>query len=522
MASKNSSNKSSSRSGKTYYSHHISYWSNWRPSSVTTTNKSTWQTTTKKVWSSWWWSSSWSSSRSSSSSNATYKYNPTTGYYERTDWWTDTYWYTTVGNGKVTTDYASKYANNSTYNSMVSKYWADAVHKALDYTSSWGKDSNQLKSILNWWSSNNSTAWVWTALSKMAFWSSAGNATTQATRNQQIANLLKDSWVKYDNAQSIRELLEKYSPGYAEADEKDRDATASRIFSLYSWNAEAPITNDDVIVWEWDETENEQWIVDYDELLAENWLGWEEDANEETIWDEEPEEDERDRKIRELEDELYEYKNNDYNQLESAVNDALWNKEEEKNTWLTDEQKAANAEASTFAWNRAQENNEQPVVEQAQPEQKQEGLVDTSAYEQRQTKMNNSLEKLWLNIWNTSPQTEQNLIDNAMEGWEQPAPLDEQAQIAESIQSKWEVTPEFTDENTLVNSYETAFDQILNKPDLNSDDIMNIFYSAKDAAALYAARNWLSDEAYKNIVWRIKSSPALKSLLEKYREWQNK
>ena len=55
---------------KTTYSHHISYWSDWRPSSVTTTNNSTWKSTTKAVWSSSS-KSSWSSSSSSSSKNNT-------------------------------------------------------------------------------------------------------------------------------------------------------------------------------------------------------------------------------------------------------------------------------------------------------------------------------------------------------------------------------------------------------------------------------------------------------------------
>ena len=124
------------------YSHHISYWSNWRPTSVTTTNKSTGSTTTRRVWwwgwGGWWWSSS---------NNTTYKYNATTWYYEPTGW-------------SSSNNYASKYANNSTYQSLVKQYWANNVHNALDYMSSWWSNKWQLKSII-WWNSGSSSTAAW-------------------------------------------------------------------------------------------------------------------------------------------------------------------------------------------------------------------------------------------------------------------------------------------------------------------------------------------------------------------------
>jgi len=150
--------------GKTTYSHHISYWSNWRPTSVTTTNNSTWKTTTKGVW--WWgrwWSRWWSSS---SNSNTTYKYNATTWYYEPVWWsswwsrWWSSWWSSSSNN------YATKYANNSAYQSLVKKYWASNVWNALDYMTSWWKvDKSQLNSILSWNSkySNQTSSVSWTS-----------------------------------------------------------------------------------------------------------------------------------------------------------------------------------------------------------------------------------------------------------------------------------------------------------------------------------------------------------------------
>ena len=128
--------------GKTTYSHHISYWSNWRPTSVTTTNKSTGSTTTRRVW---WWG--WGGWGWSSSNNTTYKYNATTWYYEPTGW-------------SSSNNYASKYANNSTYQSLVKQYWANNVHNALDYMSSWWSNKWQLKSII-WWNSGSSSTNAW-------------------------------------------------------------------------------------------------------------------------------------------------------------------------------------------------------------------------------------------------------------------------------------------------------------------------------------------------------------------------
>lgn len=174
--------------GKTTYSHHISYWSNWKPTSVTTTNNSTGSTTTKRVWwwgwGGWWWSSS---------NNTTYKYNATTWYYEPTGW-------------SSSNNYASKYANNSTYQSLVKQYWANNVHNALDYMSSWWSNKWQLKSII-WWNSSSSSATAWNNKA----WSIQDNYTTASLSNYNNAvNHMKSQGMSEADAKSAASwLLEK-------------------------------------------------------------------------------------------------------------------------------------------------------------------------------------------------------------------------------------------------------------------------------------------------------------------------
>ena len=127
---------------KTTYSHHISYGSDGTtPTSVTSTNNSTWKSRTYSVWG-WWWSSS---------SN-------------KTDW-------------------ASKYWNNTAYQSLVKKYWASNVWSALDYmTSWWNIDKSQLNSIISWKIKYSSPT------SSVSWWTSWGNNFTDSYTNASVEN----------------------------------------------------------------------------------------------------------------------------------------------------------------------------------------------------------------------------------------------------------------------------------------------------------------------------------------------
>lgn len=476
----------------------------WSSSSSNSSNNSKWWTSTSK----------WSSS---SSSWWTYKYNPTTGYYERTDWWTNTYWYTTVGNWKVSTDYASKYANNGTYNSMVSQYWADAVHKALDYTSSWGKDSNQLKNILSWWNADASTAWVWSAISKMIFGKWAWDLNSQATRNKEIANLMKESWIKFDNSKSVREFLEKYWQGYKEASDEDKNNTANKIFWLYS-----PASNDDTLnIWENLDGSNTD-DTDYatiDWLLEEEWIAGQDDNSENNWQDDTEEYDERDEIIRRLQEENLAYREREANYMEDSLNNLSQNNQTEEKKWLSDVEKEANTAASAAAWNAAQWWNsvEAEAVTAEQPAT--QPVVNSENYWDRQTKIMNILWNLWYNIDTThSEQAENAEISNAIEWWEPVEWAEEQAAIAESNATNWEETPIYIDEPSLVTSYQKAFDNLLQQwpsPE-TAKEAIKTYLQAKDATALFVVQNKLSDEAYQNILNQIKSVPSLKDLLKNY------
>ena len=151
-------------SWKTIYSHHISYDSNNKPTTVTSTNTETWASRTYSAWWGWGSSSTW---------------------------------------GSAKTDYATKYANNKAYQNLVSRYWADNVHSALDYMTSW---NNVNKSTLNSLLSNK--AWTSGSLG----WSSASDSYTEASisnYNNAINHLKSQGMSDADAKSAASGLLEK-------------------------------------------------------------------------------------------------------------------------------------------------------------------------------------------------------------------------------------------------------------------------------------------------------------------------
>lgn len=421
------------------------------------------------------WSTTWSVA--TPSKWGTYKYNPTTWYYERTDWWYDIYWNTVVWWWKV-----------SNLNSMASNKYGGSY--------------------------NNNVA---SSMSNMKFWNAA-SWTDLNSRNSQIADIMKKNWIKATDATNVKEFLEMYAPGYKEASDEDKNNTANKIFWLYS-----PASNDDTLnMWE-NLNGSENSDIDYSEidwLLNEEW--WNNDENLEWEENEQSLEEmlaERDRQWQQkLDDMRYEYENQYLNNLEEWV-DSLSNNQTEEKKWLSDAEKEANTAASAAAWNAAQwwNNAEAETTTAEQPAT--QPVVNSENYWDRQTKIMNILWNLWYNI-ETAPseQAENQEVWAVLEWWEQEAWAEEQAAIAESNTTNWEETPTYTDEPSLVTSYQKAFDNLLQQwpsPE-TAKEAIKTYLQAKDAAALFTVQNNLSDEAYQNILNQIKSVPSLKDLLKNY------
>lgn len=415
--------------------------------------------------------------------------------------------------GSSGTNWASKYANNKTYNSLVKQYWADNVHNALNYIEWWGSDKNQIKSIVSGWSGNNANNSTLSAISNMKFGKDVYNAGNYnlTSRNAQIADLMKQNWVKITDADSVKSFLEKYSASYKDSSDEDKNNTAQNIYNMY-W--EYYVDNDSPIN---DVTDNEtpsEWEeYDVDDLFWE--IFWED----EWIEGEESPVDDQDEWRQKYEDLLYEREQEKADRLEDSI-DWLSNKEGEdtEKKWLTDAEKEANTAASNAAWNVAQwqwettpEASNQPMNEQT--------VVNSEEYWDRWTKIMNLLNNLWYKI--ESAPTEQWEVaetSNILEGWQPQESAEQQAAIAESNETEWEVTPEYTDEAWLVTSYDKAFDDLLagwSTPE-NIDKVIKTYLQAKDAAALFTVQNNLSDEAYRWMLKRIKSNKSLRTLLKNY------
>lgn len=142
-------------SWKTLYSHHISYGSNNKPTTVTSTNTETWKSRT--YWARWWWGSS------------------------------------NYGWGSTSNNWATKYANNAAYQNMVKQYWADKVHSALDYINWWGKDSSVTKSIL-WWGTK------WWTLSSNQSWDLSWYTAASIENYNNAINHYKSQWMDDESA----------------------------------------------------------------------------------------------------------------------------------------------------------------------------------------------------------------------------------------------------------------------------------------------------------------------------------
>ena len=452
--------------------------SNWSSIGYTTVWWKTSYTSWGKTYSSLSWAMSWTWWVSTPSSWGTYKYNSNTWYYERTDWWKDIYWQTVV--------------------------WWWTVSNLKNYSS-------------NSYGGNNYNNNVASSMSNMKFWNAAA-WTDLNSRNSQIADIMKKNWIKATDATNVKEFLEMYAPGYKEASDEDKNNTANKIFWLYS-----PASNDDTLnMWE-NLNGSENSDIDYSEidwLLNEEW--W--NNNEDLTWEENSQsiEDmlaERDREWQQkLDDMRYEYENKYLDNLEEWV-DSLSNNQTEEKKWLSDAEKEANTAASAAAWNAAQwwNNAEAEATTAEQPAT--QPVVNSENYWDRQTKIMNILWNLWYNI-ETAPseQAENAEISNAIEWWEPVEWAEEQAAIAESNATNWEETPTYTDEPSLVASYQKAFDNLLQQwpsPE-TAKEAIKTYLQAKDAAALFTVQNNLSDEAYQNILNQIKSVPSLKDLLKNY------
>jgi len=356
-------------------------------------------------------------------------------------------------------------------------------------------------STITWSDNNNDNKNKNINLSNMSFWKDVYNAWggyDLAWRNKQIVDIMKKNWIQATNAKSVQDFLEMYSDSYKKADDNDKLNTADKIYKLYNWipefepNNESPLgdtddwnlenyMNDEFNVWENDEPEVENFEEQYDNNL-----------------------------IQDYEDRIAD--------LQSQI-DSLNNKNTtEEKKWLTDEQKTANEEASAAAWNAAQwiNNTETPAADTSTNVQP---VVNSENYWNRWEKIMNVLSNLWYKIGKApSEQAAEAETSNILEWWETAEQADTQAQIAESNATGWEVTPEYTDETWLVTSYEKAFDDLLawwTTPE-NVQKAVETYLQAKDAAALFTVQNNLSDEAYQNMLKKIKWNNSLRVLLQNY------
>jgi len=490
---------------------------------VTSKKNSNWTTTYSDAHWSWTLNSSWqlvsSSLNAWYSSNAPKNVNVAAGstknanwtYSSWWSWWTSTWQYGTITskkNSNWTTTYSDAHGT-WTLNSQ----WqlvSSTLNPWYSSTLSWntniatGSVRNADWTVSSWTKNNNIN------LSNMKFWKDVYSSWWSydlGWRNQQIVDIMKKNWIQATDAKSVQDFLEMYAPSsYSSADDDDKIKTADKIYKLYNWIPEFEPDNESPL--------GDEDNFDLDKTLQEEW--WDDLANqdeEEVI--QEP--DERDELIKQLQEENLRYKEKEADELEKGL-DELSNQEEEKK-WLSDEQKAANEAASAAAWNSAQWINNTETTEPTNISTNEQPVVNSENYWDRWTKIMNVLWNLWYKI-NTAPSEEaaEAETSNILEWWEATEPADVQAQIAESNATEWEVTPEYTDEAWLVSSYEKAFDDLLawwTTPE-NIQKAVETYLQAKDAAALFTVQNNLSDDAFKNMLKKIKWNKSLRTLLQNY------
>lgn len=419
--------------------------------------------------SNWWWNkSSWNYWPISSINNGDW----TTTYY-------DAHWAWTLG---------SKWELLS---SSLNPWYSSTLPSNAKISSNSTRNAN-------WTYSYNKNVAGW--MTNMKFGKDAYNAWSSydlGWRNQQIVNLMKQNWIKATDAKSVQDFLEMYSDSYSKADEKDKLNTADKIYKLYNWIPELETSDDSSL--------NDTDDFNLDEYMEDEFNLWEEEDD----WLNQQEEDFDNSVIQDYEDRISE--------LQSQI-DSLNKKDENK--WLTDEQKTANEEASAAAWNAAQwwNNAENAQVDSVNTTpQDTQPLINSENYWERGTKILWILSNLWYKLDNApSEQSADNEVSNIMEWWEEVKPAEEQ--IAESNETNGAITPEYSDEEWLVTSYNQEFDKLLEwwiTPE-NIQKAVQTYLQAKDAAALFTVQNNLSDEAYLNMLKKIKWNNSLRVLLQNY------
>ena len=192
-------------------------------------SSSGWWSSSSSFWwsssSSSWWSSWWSSS-SRSWSSWTYRWA----------------W----GSWLTNTDYASKYANNSTYQSLVSQYWANNVHDALDYitTSGWW-NKTQIQYLLSWWGStdlkSNPTINYNTNGSQLRswWWGSSSTAPSEKWDDNMDQKYTVASIANYNNAYNHLK-----GQGMSDADAKNAASWLLEKQDLLKWKTEEQIATE--------------------------------------------------------------------------------------------------------------------------------------------------------------------------------------------------------------------------------------------------------------------------------------
>lgn len=188
-------------------------------------------------WWTGWWNISWSNGKSYTTWNTSWTYR-----------WAGWTWLTN-------NNYDTKYANNSTVQSLIGKYWKDKVYDVLDYVSWWGSNKSQISYLLTWDANGKVSLW-WSG-------SSSGTATptTKSKVNdssiQNFTNAREyyiSQWMSPDKAYQKALTFLNASPSTKSEQQKAEEMT--------------PVT-----------TTNDEDTTDYDELLGEYAEGEEDTYN---------------------------------------------------------------------------------------------------------------------------------------------------------------------------------------------------------------------------------------------------
>lgn len=442
---------------KTYYSHHISYWSDWRPSSVTTTNRSTWQTTTKAVSrsSGGRWSSSSRSGWGSSSSKSNTSYNfvdPSVLHDAQINWLNraqiDAKWWTWTSNS------IDKY--DQTYNKgwqTSREYWASRK--------SWWSSSG---SNSNWWSSANTDY-----ITSMQFW--------QWTANDYQKNRNNTLWKYYSDLgkldyNSIYNDLSRNS-WFASSSENDKRATVNKIMEQAAnakWWTLTGKSDDEIAAEQRDNNEDEN--ARLDDVLWEFWEEWEEEPYsydfDELFWDWA---DRYESRIADLESQL------ESNTIKTSVPEER-DTSYDYNTYYKENLAPDNNYEN---WESKNTLNEKPQVT----------LV--SQYQEPVSTALNDLGLLTPNeaVTNETPNAEEPDLPKGYENWE-----DIVTDFENQLQSLWE-------------EWETG---------LTPQAVAQTYANFKNQLLQYANNNKLSKEEFEALLWQLKWNEILRNVLSHKRK----